>query len=290
MGRERSRVSLVVKKGGASPLFGHQTLSVYMGKCCYSVKAPPARGLAVADGASSSGLPPDVTADLLAACQAEHLMKLKGGPRLVPTHLIQLTMPADAGELVADRGVLLHEMAHQHLVERGESPKHEHEPWCREIMRLHKAISGKRIWAAPESIAKAAAGEDGKRRSIRVQKPCPEAGMELIARKDLARWPHSCGLKLGGGRQAGPRRGVSRRPRHSRHGWSRPVSRYRGHRFWRGDPVTRTALSCVGTGNGASRASVPPQPGHCTVTSPRCPHLLHRVRCLSMSLEACPTE
>lgn len=112
-------------------------------------------------------------------------------------HLIQLTMPTDAGELVADRGVLLHEMVHQYLLERGESPKHEHEPWCREIMRLHQAIAGKRIWAAPESIAKAAAGEDGKRRSIRIQKPCPETGMESIPRKDLARWPHSCGLSLG---------------------------------------------------------------------------------------------
>ena len=37
------------------------------------------------------------------------------------THLIQLTMPTEAGQLVADRGVLLHEMIHQCLVERGES-------------------------------------------------------------------------------------------------------------------------------------------------------------------------
>ena len=37
----------------------------------------------------------------------------------------------------------------------------------------------------------------------------------------------------------------------------------------------------------SSAASVPPQPGHCTVTPPRLPHLLHRVRFLSMSLEAC---
>jgi hypothetical protein len=37
-------------------------------------------------------------------------------------HLIQLTVPREAGELVADRGVLLHEMIHQYLLERSESP------------------------------------------------------------------------------------------------------------------------------------------------------------------------
>src|SRR5262245_14336650 len=99
-------------------------------------------------------------------------------------------------ELVADRGVLLHEMIHQYLIERGESPKHEHEPWCREIMQLHRAITRKAIWATPESVGKEL-GPDGKRKSTRFQKACPETGMESIPRKDLSRWPHSCGLELG---------------------------------------------------------------------------------------------
>ena len=119
-----------------------------------------------------------------------------GGADHNRTHLIQLTMPRNSSELVADRGVLLHEMVHQHLIERGESPKHEHGPWCREIMRLHLAITGKRIWAAPEVVGKRR-GENGERKSIRYQPICPETGMKSIPRGKLSRWPHACGLDLG---------------------------------------------------------------------------------------------
>jgi hypothetical protein len=53
--------------------------------------------------------------------------------------------------LVADNGVLLHEMIHQYLFERGEDAGHDSDGWRREIMRLTKAISGKAIWAGRSS-------------------------------------------------------------------------------------------------------------------------------------------
>jgi hypothetical protein len=85
-------------------------------------------------------------------------------------------------------------MTHQYLLERGESPKHEDAPWCREIMRLHRAISGKVIWAAPETVAKRVV--NGKRKSVRVQPACPQ-GAPSLSRDAIGRWPHSVGLDLG---------------------------------------------------------------------------------------------
>ena len=63
-------------------------------------------------------------------------------------------------------------------------------------MRLHRDLVGKRIWAAPENVGKER-GSDGERKSIRLQKPCPDTGMASISRQDLSRWPHSCGIDLG---------------------------------------------------------------------------------------------
>ena len=113
-------------------------------------------------------------------------------------HLIQLTMPAQARILVADRGVLLHEMIHQHLAERGDSPKHDGHPWCAEIMRLHYEITGRRIWATPATVAKLpAAKKGGKRKSIRRQTDDPATGLPSLDPAQIATWPHSTGLKLG---------------------------------------------------------------------------------------------
>lgn len=112
-------------------------------------------------------------------------------------HLIQLTMPTQEMLLVADRGTLLHEMLHQEITEQGLSPKHEHAPWCHGIMRLHQAITGERIWAAPETVAKLATDADGKRRSVRKQLPEPSTGTASLDRAAIAGWPHSLGLDLG---------------------------------------------------------------------------------------------
>ena len=112
-------------------------------------------------------------------------------------HLIQLTMPRQENVLIADRGVLLHEMLHQHLTENGESPKHEHAPWCEGIMRLHYDLTGKRVWAAPEMAVKKNNPETGKRKSYRVPRPHPQTGELSIDHLAIATWPHSLGLQLG---------------------------------------------------------------------------------------------
>jgi hypothetical protein len=66
------------------------------------------------------------------------------------TALIARTAPYNE-KLASDRGVLLHEMIHAYLVERGEDPAHEVAPWCREIARL-SALLGKPIMVEPQTV------------------------------------------------------------------------------------------------------------------------------------------
>lgn len=113
-------------------------------------------------------------------------------------HLIQLTWPTQGKVLIADKGVLLHEMIHQGLAENGQSPKHEAEPWCGEIMRIHEAITGRRIWATPDRVVKLPMDKTtGKRKSARIQDDDPVTGAPSLGRMEIATWPHSVGLRLG---------------------------------------------------------------------------------------------
>ena len=89
-------------------------------------------------------------------------------------------------------------MIHQHLAEQGLSPKHDGNPWCEEIMRVHYEITGQRIWAAPETVRKLPKDKTtGKRVSIRVNPPDPITAMPSLDRAEIATWPHSVGLRLG---------------------------------------------------------------------------------------------
>jgi hypothetical protein len=56
---------------------------------------------------------------------------------------ITLNVPKAHRTLLADNGVLLHEMIHQFLFERGEYASHNGAGWRREIMRLTKQIAGR---------------------------------------------------------------------------------------------------------------------------------------------------
>src|SRR5262249_60684982 len=56
---------------------------------------------------------------------------------------ITLNVPREHKELLADNGVLLHEMIHQYLNERGDDAAHNSEGWRREIMRLQPDADGK---------------------------------------------------------------------------------------------------------------------------------------------------
>jgi len=103
---------------------------------------------------------------------------------------IQIKAGLDLEDAIA---VMLHEMVHQHLHEQWLISKHNAKPWCSEIMRLTKEIWGMDIWAAPDSPRYV--NVDGKRKSIRVQKPGPD-GQKSLPRKAIARYPHSLGVDL----------------------------------------------------------------------------------------------
>jgi hypothetical protein len=111
------------------------------------------------------------------------------------TH-IALAAPSQGKVLVADRGVLLHEMIHQLLHETGECIRHAGEPWCREIMRLHRMITGSPIWAARTTVVKVRTA-DGGRASRRINPPHPDTGEPSLTQAEIARWPYSVGLDFG---------------------------------------------------------------------------------------------
>lgn len=71
------------------------------------------------------------------------------------------------------REVILHEMVHQSLIERGLNPKHEGQPWCDEIMRISKNYFRRDMWAGAVTVIKVM-GSDGKRRSVKTNKRSPD--------------------------------------------------------------------------------------------------------------------
>ena len=107
------------------------------------------------------------------------------------TH-IALTAPKSGEFLVANRGVLLHEMLHQYLFEWGVCPHHAGGPWRWEIMRLHRQITGREIWAGEYTVVK-----DKGRKSVRVNRPHPRTGEPSLVQMQIARWPYGTGIDLG---------------------------------------------------------------------------------------------
>ena len=103
---------------------------------------------------------------------------------------ITLNVPKDHKQLLADNGVLLHEMIHQALFERGTDAAHASEGWRNEIMRLHELITGSQIWAGRSIIKRI----DGK--AVRINKPRND-GTASMTQGSIARWPHSAGINLG---------------------------------------------------------------------------------------------
>ena len=99
--------------------------------------------------------------------------------------LITLASPSDGNLLIADRGVLCHEMLHAWLKQCGVDGAHAGQPWRDEIVRM-SAIEGRTIVAMPTQIRK-----DENRKSYR---HTPEGS---LAQAEIARWPHSIGLDMG---------------------------------------------------------------------------------------------
>ena len=108
-----------------------------------------------------------------------HCVAYTRGSRGVANH-IMLAAPKQGEVLVADKGVLLHEMIHQHLFETGKDPSHAGKPWCDCIVRLNKQIGRKAIHAAPDKF-----GKDADRRSFRFKPVCEATGLATSASRTL---------------------------------------------------------------------------------------------------------
>jgi hypothetical protein len=103
---------------------------------------------------------------------------------------IALNLPSRHDALVADANTLLHEMIHQHLHERGESAEHQSDGWRREIMRLHKKITGQDIWAGKYTTKRINGHVE------RINAPGAD-GTASLTQLQISRWPHDCDIDLG---------------------------------------------------------------------------------------------
>ena len=74
--------------------------------------------------------------------------------------------------------------------------RHAHQPWRDEIMRLHLQITGQPIFAGRQKVIKIR-GQDGKRKSVRVQDERGADGLQPIGQMEIGRWPHDSGIDLG---------------------------------------------------------------------------------------------
>lgn len=102
---------------------------------------------------------------------------------------IYLMFPGEKRSWNFVRGVLLHEMIHQHLSQRGKNPAHAGEPWCSEIMRISKLL-GANIWAGRYTVKKM----NGKSVRANEEPPASLKGLQALNQKQIARWPHSIGI------------------------------------------------------------------------------------------------
>lgn len=79
--------------------------------------------------------------------------------------------------------ILLHEMLHRYLSQRGEQSKHDGAPWCREIMRIGREMGLPDFYAAPERVT------SRKGKSVRVM-ATSEDGVVSLPRRLIANFPH----------------------------------------------------------------------------------------------------
>jgi len=105
---------------------------------------------------------------------------------------------------VAD--VLVHEMLHIHLLQRGEDPGHDAEPWYAAVRRLSPAVLGRELDVR----------RGGARRSVRVKNPrAGEDGQpatlvrkvavtSAVPHAQVARWPTPFRVRSRGGKPATP--------------------------------------------------------------------------------------
>lgn len=107
------------------------------------------------------------------------------------THVIYLMGQGPRRPWSFIRGVLVHEMLHQFLYQRGVSASHDSDGWRTEIMRITAKHFGKEIWAGRIKVTKVGKGKD--RRSVKFNAPHPD-GRKSLTQGEIARWPHSVGI------------------------------------------------------------------------------------------------
>lgn len=110
---------------------------------------------------------------------------------------ITVNVPRSHDRLVADNATLLHEMVHQCCAECGEDAAHSSPAWRREIMRLHKTMTGNEIWAGRSATVRRKINGASKSKVIRINVPHPDTGAPSLTQDHIARWPRSCGICLG---------------------------------------------------------------------------------------------
>lgn len=101
---------------------------------------------------------------------------------------IYLMFPSEERSWAFVRGVLLHEMVHQHLAQTGNNSQHACEPWCAEIMRISRCL-GVNIWAGKYTVKKV----NGKSVRANQERPASMNGRALN-QKQISQWPHSIGI------------------------------------------------------------------------------------------------
>lgn len=101
---------------------------------------------------------------------------------------IELARPRAGKALVADAGVLLHEMMHQALHQRGEDPTHAGAPWRRELMRLHLELTGDQVWAGRSQTMRRPVSQGG---GVYRGNARSRFGARSMPQADIAAWPHS---------------------------------------------------------------------------------------------------
>lgn len=98
---------------------------------------------------------------------------------------ICLIAPKYFNVLVPDKNMLVHEMVHAVLAQRGDAPDHAKRPWMAEITRI-STVMGRAI-----STDRILRGSNGKRKSVRLLRP---ANLPLPV---ASGWPRSIGIDLG---------------------------------------------------------------------------------------------
>jgi len=102
--------------------------------------------------------------------------------------------------------VMVHEMLHIHLLQRGEDPDHDGEPWYAAVRRLSPAVLGRELdvhrGASRRSVrvANPRAGEDGQPATL-VRK---ERVTAAVPHSQVARWPTPFRVRSRGGQRPVP--------------------------------------------------------------------------------------